>query len=377
MINSDDERHITLNLESLKALDMAIVNNYHDWVRNAPRDYIHDNFFQSRVPVAITSRFGQNQRLAETVQYRAEERTNWSRDRDYSRIRYITLALATHIRYFIFVNKLPFSCSLFFSARPFCKWQDVQPFEIQQLHPDGVYTSFDPDRRELISWEDLEEMEVADEADKEIPLYTEKGFLVPRRLPMYSRRVPPHGILMDLRVVKDLFETPFEQQDRHPDPDSPVDVYTYPQAGMKIAGHFQATGVMKDFNRFLQDINHDLKIIDIDEDAMEHVPAQRQKIVQAISSQGYNAVMHSTRGDSAQHHDAQLGMVTGALAGSWAKQRSTELTARRLRERCSRQLPHTCFVEKIQNENISRDFRFENVYFIDVDAMNPDEQNGE
>jgi hypothetical protein len=94
----DSDRRINLNLSSMKALDSAIVRWYQEWVANAPPDYINDDFFPSRIPVAVTSRFGQNQQLSKTHEDREEERLNWARDRDYSRIRYVTLALATHIR---------------------------------------------------------------------------------------------------------------------------------------------------------------------------------------------------------------------------------------------------------------------------------------
>jgi hypothetical protein len=83
----------------MKALDTAIVNNYHAWVNDAPRNYIDDDFFQSRVPVAVTSRFGQNQQLSQTTEETDQERYNWSCERDFRRIRYVTLALATHIRH--------------------------------------------------------------------------------------------------------------------------------------------------------------------------------------------------------------------------------------------------------------------------------------
>jgi hypothetical protein len=82
----------------MKALDVAIVDHYHNWVNCAPRDYVEDEFFSTRIPVAVTSRFGQNQQLSQTATHRQVERLNWTNDKDYSRIRYVTLALATHIR---------------------------------------------------------------------------------------------------------------------------------------------------------------------------------------------------------------------------------------------------------------------------------------
>jgi hypothetical protein len=83
----------------MKRLDRMIVRAYETWVEDAPEDYKSDVMWQGRIPVAVTSRFGQNQELASSVDLRAEEIDNWARDRDYTRIRYITIALATHIRY--------------------------------------------------------------------------------------------------------------------------------------------------------------------------------------------------------------------------------------------------------------------------------------
>ena len=82
----------------MKRLDREIVQSYATWIDEAPDSYKSDDMFPERIPVAITSRFGQNQQLASSVELRNEERENWDRDRDYSRIRYLTLALATHIR---------------------------------------------------------------------------------------------------------------------------------------------------------------------------------------------------------------------------------------------------------------------------------------
>jgi len=63
---SDDRRRLNLNLATLKRLDDAIVSFYEDWIENATPQYTEDGFFLSRRPVAVTSRFGQNQKLADT-----------------------------------------------------------------------------------------------------------------------------------------------------------------------------------------------------------------------------------------------------------------------------------------------------------------------
>lgn len=102
----------------------------------------------------------------------------------------------------------------------------------------------------------------------------------------------------------------------------------------------------------------------------------RKTIIHGISSQGYNAVTHSTRGKSAQHHEVQLGLVTGALAGAWATGTKNRRTADNLDLGCSRQMPHEAFAEKIENPGISRDLRMENVYWIDIGALQKENQDG-
>jgi hypothetical protein len=87
----------------MKRLDDSIQNLYNQWILDAPAGYFDDDFFTSRVPVAITSRFGQNQQLARNREEELQERTNWRQERDYSRIRYITLAVASHVGYMHFL----------------------------------------------------------------------------------------------------------------------------------------------------------------------------------------------------------------------------------------------------------------------------------
>ncbi|KIL55667.1 hypothetical protein M378DRAFT_17747 [Amanita muscaria Koide BX008] len=360
----DQHRRIILNLAAMKQLDNRITSLYHDWVNDAPREYIEDNFFRTRVPIAITSRFGQNQRLAQSQEEEEEETSNWKRDRDYKRIRYITFAAATHIR-----------------ARAVLAWIPLLTEQIMDELPEGtegVYSSADPTTRQFITWDELDNMDLYDEAGQEIHIHCHRGFIVPRRVADFD--TPPHGILMDLRVVKELFRYVPNGDDMLVDEEPAVDIYTYPQAGLKVAGHFQANGIMTPFLPFLQEVNDNLgnnSHEEEDDEDEEHTPPLRKRIVYGIACQGYNAVMHCTRGDSAQHHDAQMGLITGTLAGSWASSRSTERTARNLRLRCQNRLPHASFSDKIENREISRDLRLENVFYIDVEAMHKDDQKGE
>jgi len=244
--------------------------------------------------------------------------------------------------------------------------------------PDGVYTSRHPTTRHLINWEELADMPILDDDGLELPIYCDQGFIIPRRIPCFSKNTPAHGMLLNLTTVKELFEPAvyedegldWDNDEQHPD------TYVYPQAGLKTAGHYQANGIMLPFKRFIGEVNNSLHHINQSDDHNES-PERSRRIVNGIASQGYNGVMHSTRGHSAQHHDAQLGIITGALAGSWAQGESAKRVANKHKEKCAHQLPHQAFEEKIKNKNISRDLRLENIYYVDVKHMDDTDRNGQ
>ncbi|KAM6489215.1 hypothetical protein JOM56_015385 [Amanita muscaria] len=358
----DSNRRTNLNLNALQRLDDTIRDEYQNWVDEAPLFYLEDDFLTSRVPVAITSRFGQNQQLAESRADRDQEVLNWAQDRDYKRIRYLTIALASHLR-----------------VRTVHSWRERLIADIRENFSAGIYNSRNDDTREIITWDELAEMPLVDDEGREIPIYCGMGFNIPRRIPRFSKHSLPHGVLVDLRKVKDLFQHELDEEDFYMDEDTaPVDVYTYPQAGTKIAGHFQANGLMLNVGVFVKLVNESLTYVPdaMDEDEEDALPRRPKNIVNGIACQGYNAVMHSTRGDSAQHHDAQLGMITGALSGCWVTNPAGTRTARYLREKCARLLPHEAFSTKIKNERILRDLRLENVFWIDIKAMDKDDQDG-
>ena len=83
-----------MNLRALQRLDDEIRKGYGSWVMRAPDEYKADKFFLDRVPVIITSRYGQNQQLGHQPE---DEVENWKRDREWSKIRFVTVALATHL----------------------------------------------------------------------------------------------------------------------------------------------------------------------------------------------------------------------------------------------------------------------------------------
>jgi len=88
---------IKLNFEDLKLLDSLIVEGYDDWVKEAPDHWKLDCFLKSRRPIVVTSRFGQNARIA-ALGNETQEAEAWELERDYSKLSFITFALATSIK---------------------------------------------------------------------------------------------------------------------------------------------------------------------------------------------------------------------------------------------------------------------------------------
>lgn len=96
LIASRDEQSISLNFEDVRALHLLILDGYHSWVDNAPNSWKKDLFLQSNSPILITSRYGQNASIA-LPNNNSDEADAWHRERDYSKVAFLTFALATSI----------------------------------------------------------------------------------------------------------------------------------------------------------------------------------------------------------------------------------------------------------------------------------------
>jgi hypothetical protein len=62
----------------------------------APETWKEDGFLVERFPICITSRYGQDQEIGIDPE---AEGANWYYDRDFSRIRFLNVAIATHLWY--------------------------------------------------------------------------------------------------------------------------------------------------------------------------------------------------------------------------------------------------------------------------------------
>lgn len=189
------------------------------------------------------------------------------------------------------------------------QWQDRDIMDIRNDHGDILYDSVDPDTREEIHLDRLNDLPMLDETGDQIHLYTEDGFRIQRRLAGFALDVHPHGVLLNLRDIGLLFKSE--------ESDTPFSVF--PQAGLVTVGHIQAEGLVTPYLPLLQKLNSKVKVQDDDHMSDDDLDMPTCAPIVGIACQAYNALMHNTRGRTAQHHDAQRGLVTAALAGGYAK----------------------------------------------------------
>jgi hypothetical protein len=220
-----------------------------------------------------------------------------------------------------------------------------------------------------LTLQELRNLPIEDDSGHEVPLYTADGFQVKRRLGRFGN-TPPLGVLINIATIDDLFKPNHADTTvyRHgnPGPKKNPQLSVYPQAGLRSAGHFQASGLMTSFYPLIEAMN---ELLRDGEDA--RFP------VKGVACQGYNNVMHTTRGYGVQHHEAQQGLVTAAIGGQFACDQKGRAKCDTFSKSCNRALPHRIFDRKISNNAIKRDLRLENVYVIDMTAMREVDRSGE
>lgn len=260
---------------------------------------------------------------------------------------------------------------LSFSARLATEgWEPRDEHDLWEDHPDGLFTSPDQTYRRQLSFQELQELDLEDEEGSEIRIYTHHGHRVKRRLGRFPRNCRPLGALVNIASINELFGSNHAGDQTHylhglPGPLNPS-VTVYPQAGLRSAGHFQASGLMSGFYPRIEAMNQVLR----------EGPDARFPI-QGVACQGYNSAMHSIRGNGVQHHEAQQGLVTAALGGRFACDLQGKESCKKYVKMCNNMLPHRLFDLKISNAALKRDLRLENVYVIDLTALREEDQSGE
>ena len=136
----------------------------------------------------------------------------------------------------------------------------------------------------------------------------------------------------------------------------------FPLAFLKNKGHIQANGPLHCFRPFIDGINKDVR----------DQPGSKPLI--AGSCQMYNLLSHRVR-DRREHHDAQLGQVTAAIAGGNLAYKNLETKAAGFRELLESGYPHERFRDKIQT-TVPKSLRVETNYTVDFDLLDEDFSDG-
>jgi hypothetical protein len=221
-------------------------------------------------------------------------------------------------------------------------------------------------------------------------IYNDRGARVPRQVGLRRGTSPTFAGLLDVKDLQELF---MPDELFLPDDEDEVDgddhgytgitsgYHAYPQAGLQRYGHFQANGMMNPVKPFIKEINEQLRVRnrsdsgnrEDEDDAPEMSP---HPPVTGVATQGYNSAMHYARGRGVQHHDAQLGLVTAAIGGTYAVSAKEKRIALARQQSCRHNLPHERFNNKIHEAEITRDLRMENVYCVDMLAIKPEYRSG-
>jgi len=270
------------------------------------------------------------------------------------------------------------------SVREVEEWTVRDIDEILEDNLGDLFDSPNPLRRNAIGRRELEALPLVTEDGTEIPIYCATGYQVERRLGVFNDDTFPHGVLMNLRNLDELFKVEGDQQWMDVDGEEPprnVPFDVYPQAGLVTAGHFQAAGLMTSFQRRVDGLNERLwehrdRQYEEDVDMEGEGHARTGNVVTGVSSQGYNSVVHRMRGHGSQYHDAQKGYVTATMVGAWGDDLSQGAKLQRMVDVLEHDLPYKTFERKIANPKITRDLRLENVYNIDIKALAPYDRNG-
>ena len=179
-----DSRTIGLNFETLTTLDALLLNGYTDFVSHAPADWKKDGFLLNNKPIMVTSRYGQNACIA-LEDNEDQEANDWNNERDYSKIAYLTFALATSIELvstFIPHTSLP-KMLYFLRCSQIHEWDPIPKRSIRRSHGHLFYDDSDELCRRRVN---LDDHPLLDDNGQEVPLFDPNGNRISQRGPLFA-----------------------------------------------------------------------------------------------------------------------------------------------------------------------------------------------
>ncbi|KAI0683852.1 hypothetical protein BC835DRAFT_1310846 [Cytidiella melzeri] len=263
----------------------------------------------------------------------------WCGDRDFSEIRFMSVAFATELAIYRCKN---------FQPIPIDDLIELQMYANDQ----PIYDHWDPELREQVN---LEHFPLYHEATgDEIPVYRTDGTRLHRHSFNIIHDEDPCPSLFNLRTVNKFLQGFAEEDDMDVDNNlapTSAGVQFFPQAFLGSVGHYQAEKLP--ISRTIG-LNNNNNNNNFDNDAPLAQP------VIGCSSQAYNTAFHRIRFRTSSH-DAQLAQVTAFGAAPFA-------TSTKEKEKLK---------AKLADAALNTNIRLENVYHVDLAAIHDDFRTAE
>jgi hypothetical protein len=97
--------NLELRLGDATRLHNLIRTEYVSFFDDAPADWREDNFFSENMPISVTCRYGQNLPVGD-LNSTDEEAAQWNQDRNYSKLRTVSFAIASDITYVLYLSSV-------------------------------------------------------------------------------------------------------------------------------------------------------------------------------------------------------------------------------------------------------------------------------
>ncbi|KAI6038248.1 hypothetical protein EDC04DRAFT_2896647 [Pisolithus marmoratus] len=331
-------QNIKLRLNDMKAFHGHFMNSWVEWVRKVPASWKQDGFLMENMPVGVCLQYGQNQPIM-VSQAVEEERTNWSRDRNFRYIQQISFSLAMHISYLEVQRSHKVSLERI-------TWNHGEVYDKPEHDTSRVAV-------------DLRELDLLDNNGYEINVYNKAGWRVPRQVPKESELC---GALLDLDKVHELFQA---RDEVHGEMMNEVEFWVYPLAFTQKYGNVKAHGIILNMAACVGKLNKSIfrggmedDDMEVDKGGEERVGLARQNpVIHGIASQIYNSLSHWVQNE-AKFHSVQLGMMMSALAGAGIET-----------------VGGWCH-QKVTGDGQPQDLQFENMYMVELTQIQEELWNG-
>lgn len=347
-----------LNHDEMIAFNDIFVQEWPTWVERTPQfSDSTNNFLRRTVPVGLSVRFGQDISICKPQADLRSDAKDWDLQRPYGDLRYLSVALATHISAEVCDRFIPIP--------------EVNVLRHLREEDKTAYNHWDPRIREEITPEALQGYPVVTEKQTLNKIYDQHGEIIPRvkllAEPGSAKRTA--GVLVNLGKMFDIFE------DRNNNR-QPLRVTGYPQAYCSSMGHVNSNDVPAPFHGVVDDINMKIRNLSEDESVQARISA-----VQPIGSQCYNLLSHRLA-PRAGTQEVQKGDQTAAMASAYKQGDSTcQRKGRRYFRHCEEASPvdrHGMLLELPRNDigQNMKSLRAENVFLIDMLAIPASKRNG-